>query len=298
MVNYTTDRGNMTQADAVISALASPAFVERSQVLQHCLGACAMPATVNATGRFVIDGNLEGEVVAETTAYSLSSKSEITQSGVDVTVAKHMNIWAPTVEQQRWTSETPGVHRNIGAEQGRALMASLNSTFLGLFDNFTNTKTTTASGALTMADISDARYAVEAAVMGAKSGEMHAVLDYKAINELRKEIMASTATPFSASENLDLLFRSSEVIDKSYVGSFGALKFYETSGLPTAATVLDCGCVFDPYLAFGLYIDSEGIQTESIFKGSDGMYKEVISWLFANVGIYRDYAGCQIRSAT
>ena len=299
MVSYTTDLGNMKTADAIISALASPAFVENSQVLQHCQGRCFQPATSNATVRFVIDGNLVGETVAETTAYSLSANSEITQSGVDVTVAKHVNIWAPTVEMQRWSENTPGVHQNIGAEQGRALSVSLNDTFIGLFDDFTNTHTTTASGVLTMADVHDARYTFEAAVLGAKGARAHAVLDRKAINELRKEILGSTASVYTLPENNSLLDRGAEIVDRSYVGSFGSIDFYETGGLPTAGSgALDCGLVFDPSLAFGLAIDERGIQSASKMKLSEGFYEEVASWLFANVGIYRDTAGCQLRSAT
>jgi len=298
MVNYTTDIGNMSTSDSIISAQASPAFVENSQVLQHCQGRCFQPATSNQTVKFVTDGNLVGEVLAETTAYSLSASSEITQSGVDVTVAKHVNIWAPTVEMRRWSEDTPGVHHSIGAEQGRALSLSLNASFLALFDDFVNSQTTAASGVLTMADIHDARYAYEAAVLGAKGNKAHAVLDRKGINELRKEILASSASAFSLPDNINLLDRSEEVMDASKVGSFGSIDFYETSGLPTSATILDVGLVFDPTLAFALAIDERGIQSSSKLQLAQGFYEEVGSWLFANVGVYRSNAATQMKSAT
>lgn len=298
---FETEKGNLVTADSVVSSLASPAFVENSQVLQHCLGPCFQEATTNDTVQFVIDGNLVAEVVAEAAAYTPSANTEITQSGVNVTVQKHVALWKPTVEQQRWTRTTPGAHQNIAAEQGRALSVSLNSSFQALFDDFDNIHTTTASGVLTFDDLHDARYAYESTVLGAKSGMCHAVLDRKAVNELRKELAGSAASIFNIPQNQSIFSQDIEVRDRSFVGSYGSIDVFETSGLPTVTagpSTVDVGLIFDPMLAFALVVDSEGIQTASKMQLVDGHFMEVSSWLFANVGVYRSGAGTQVRSAT
>ena len=293
---YETELGNIKTVDAVLSDLASPALVENSQVLDHVV---IQPAT-NKTVRFVIDGNLVGEVVAESTAYTPSANSEIVQSGVDCTVQKYVNIYYPTVEQMAYGMNTPGVHNNIAAEQGRALSVALNATWLSLFDDFTTSGNVSPalSGVMTLAALNDAVYAVESNLLGATSGEFHAVLDRKAVHELRKELSASEASVFTLPSEIALFTRTGQVKSKNYRGSIGAIKVYETSGLPVAAGVADVGLVFDPKLAFGLAVDPRGIQTASNMVLTAGMKAEIASWLFANVTIIRDKAGCMIASAT
>jgi hypothetical protein len=283
--------------DKILSALTWPALVENAIAIEHC---AIQEVDTHPTVDFVIDGSLTGGVASEGAAASLGAGQELTQSGVVVTVAKHVSIIKPTVEAIRFAGSAK--MQNMADAQAKALARSLDTSWIALFDDFTSTENVNPvnSGTITYSDLLGAVYQVDAGLLGAASGKYHAVLDRKAVYELKAEQAGSVVSVYNVPAEISLFNGMKDMKSKNYYGKVGVVDVYAHNGLPTAASgVADVGLVFDPSLAFALAIDKSGvIYAPDVFDASGGFITEVSAYLFANVAVFRDEAGCKIPSAT
>lgn len=284
---YETEKGNVSKADAVISTIAAPAFVETSKALAH--GTILNLPDDNSVLKFNKDGSFTAETVSESGAYTYDSGDEFSQTAVSCTAQKYVHIWKPTVEAERFSSDQIGLAK-AGKLQGEALSRKFDGTWLALFPSITNL--VTATTVLTKDDLLDAQYTVHSAMN--MDRRLHAVINRKARNAIRKELTSISASAFANPQMLDLV--NKPVMANGLVGEFCDILVFNTSGF-TATGGDDQQAVFDPEYAFGFGVDTQ-IYTRSVFTAAGGLFTEFASWMFGNACLWNDSAACELRSDT
>lgn len=240
------------------------------------------------------DGSLTAETVAESAAYTFSANSEVTQTSATATATKKMVSSKLTVEAMRFRGEDES---SIAMRQGAAIGRALDDEILALFSGFSNRITATST--LTVNDILDGIYTVLNALAAPEGETLVGVFDYKGINEVKKEIGASTGTVYANQAMSTLvreLFQDDADKPNGFVAHLGGCDLYQTDGLPTD-TGDDVALVFNPDMAIAGIYDSE-ISTWSVPKGSEGVYMEMTSWTFSDAIEWVDAAGCGVLSDT
>mgnify|MGYP007073207622 FL=1 len=233
-------------------------------------------------------GNLVAEELAESTAYSFSASSEYTESEVTSTATKFVCVSKLTIEAQKFSSVTK---EKIMMEQAAAIGRDLDDEILALTSGFSNQVTATST--LTVDDVQQAVYTVRSGTAGVSSGMLAALLDYKGVNELIKEINSSTGTIYSQAQHSTLL--GGVIAENGFAGTLPGVALYNTDGLPTSGGD-DVGLVFDPALAiFGQM--SSSIETREL-PNMTGFWDEISSAIFADFVEWNDAAGCGLLSDT
>lgn len=286
-MSYETEQGNVSKADAVISAIASPAFVESSKALAQ--GKVLEFPSNNAVLKFNKDGSFVAEITAESGTYSFDAGDEFSQTAVTCTAQKYTHIWKPTVEAERFSGDQIGLDK-AGKLSGEALARKFDSTFIAQFPSITNLVTATAD--LTKDDLLDAQYTVHSAMN--MDRRLHAMINRKARNAIRKELTSVTASAFSNLEMLSLV--NQQIQPNGLVGEFADIMIFNTSGF-TATGGDDQQCVYDPEYAFGIGVDSR-VYSRSVFKASEGFFTEVATYMFMATCIWNNTAACELRSDT
>jgi len=240
--------------------------------------------------KFRKSGSLVAETLSESTSYSYSASSELTDTSITCTAVKAVNVTKLTAEALRFGTSAANIPR-IGAEQGAALARLFDSTLFALFEGFD--QTITASATLTTAKLFDAQYTVFAGKV--PPGQLVAVLDYKGVNEVKKDMTATTASAWGNSTLLDLLGGPPQANNR--VGQIAGIDIYQTSGLAVSSSD-DVGSVFHPDLAFCCAIGGPAETNVSPFKISEGFWFEIGSHMFFDIKEYHDAAGCRLLSDT
>lgn len=293
---YETEYANLVTATDAISALMSPAFVNNS-ILMNLVYAENFPANTKVI-KLRKDGSVTAETLNESTAYTPSASSELTENGaVTLSAVKGVVVSELTVEAQRFGGSS-GDLQNIANKHGAALGRLFDASTKTLFSSLSNS--VTASTTLAKDNLLDAQYYVFSSIMGAADGmALVAVLDYKGVNEIRKEITSSTGTAFSNLELLDLVRNAGVQQNNHLAGQFAGMEIYQTSGLPTATSDTDdVGAVFHPRLCFGAGFGGEFVTKFDDPRGSNGFVTEVSSYMFYDVEIWNNTAGCKVLSNT
>lgn len=289
---YETERGNLITLANSISGYLGPAFVQASQglalVFKELLGD-SMQVTFPKLGYLV------AEDVAESTNYTYSASSELTETSVALTAVKQVQGSKLTVEAKRFGG--PRANVPFLVEQHKTAHARLFDTKLKtLFSSIATA--TTAGTILTIDNFIDARYAVVSAMKEAFSGKLVSMIDYKGATEIEKEITHTTASMFANMEELGVLGQPKA--PTGFVGNLAGVDIYQTDGLPLAnSNTDDVGCVWDPMHCFAALIDPQGFNV--VLNGpraDNGISDEQLSWIFTKVGEVNDLAGCRLLSDT
>lgn len=289
-----TELSNIITIGNAVSALMGPAFVNGSQGLSLVVTE-PFPDNTNVI-KLPIAGTLTAETVAESTDYTYSASSELTDTSVTVTAKKTVLGTKITVEAARFGAGRASLDR-IAGEHGRAHARLFDSDLKALFASIATA--VTATSVLTKDVLIDARYSVVSAMKGAFSGRLVSMLDYKGVSEIQKELTSISATAFGNMEMLGILGMPSAA--NGYAGNVLGIDIYQTDGLPLANTNTDdVGCVWDPLNCF--YAGVDGIQglnnTLKEPSAINGLSTEVLTWTFFKVAEWRDTAGVRVLSDT
>lgn len=286
---FETERGNVTRVDAEISAVAAPAFVEKSKALAHC-AKDIFPAN-NDVKRFSKDGSFVAGTLAESSPYTFDSGDEFVESSVDVTAQTYVHIYKPTVQAERFASDRANPAK-LGPKQGEALARALDATWLALISSFTSNTAIDAGAAMTKDALLDAQVAVHSALN--LDEQLHVIMSRAHRNEIRKELTNTTATAFSQSMMLQTVVQ--KISPQGFVGEFSDMLVFNTSGLPTSGGDT-LGLTFHPLYAFCMAYDPT-VYSRGQFQASGGLFTELASWMFANVAEFVDAAGVITKADT
>lgn len=287
---YETEAANFITVGSAIAEYLGPAFVQNSQLMPHVVTEVFSPNS-NVL-KFTKDGYLVAEDLAESTNYTYSASSELTETQISVTGTKRALGTKLTVEAKRFGGPRANMQRlmqKAGEAHARWFDTKVKALFSGL------SATVTASSSITKDNLLDARYTVESTMLDAFSGRLVAYLGYKAVNFLRKEVTNITASAFANRELLGILGRPGN--GRGYVGELFGIDLYQTSGLPTTGGD-DIQPVFDPMHTFGAGVDGNSGFDFSLSPPSaiNGVSEELLTWLFFGVAEINDGAGVQVRS--
>ena len=284
-----SERGNFIGVTDEISDALAAALVQKVVVLPLIYSE-DIPQGTNVK-KFRQDGSLTAATVAESTAYTFGAGSEVTQTSQTATATKKMVSSKLTDEAMRFRNED---EITIATRQGAAIGRALDDEVKALFSGFSNQ--ITATSILTVDDIFDAAYTVNAA-LAASEDTLVGVFDKKGMTEIRKEVAASSGAVYSNTAMSTLVQELLlEDVDKpaGYVAHLGGVDCYETTGLPTDSSD-DVALVFSPSNALAGIYDT-GINTWAIPKGSEGVFMEITSWTYSDAIEWVDAAGCGVLS--
>lgn len=281
-----TELSNFVTIGNAVSTLMSPAFKEASIMLNLCHTE-NFPDNTNVI-KFRKSGSLTAEALAESTAYSYSASSELTDTSVSATAAKVVAASKVTVEALRFGTGSANMER-IAQEQGRAIARMYDDDVIALFDNFATTQT--ATSVLTVDDMITAQYKVYNG--NVPVGKLAAVLEYKGAHEIRKEIQSTGGTPWSNMSMLEILNGTPQ--PNGYVGSVAGMDVYQTTGMPTGGGD-DYALVFNPQWTFAAGLG--GAFSTNVWYDPVSFLYVVSSFMFYNVVEWNDTAGCSLLSDT
>lgn len=288
--DYATELSNLTIVGNAISALMSPAFVKVSIGL-NLVHTEDFPDYTNVI-KFRKSGSLVAETLAQSTEYTFSASSEITDSSVTCTAEKAVVGSRISVEAQRFGAGQAGFER-FGDEHGAALGRLFDSSLFTLFSSVSGAVTATST--LTKDNLLEAAYSVRSSMQGAHGGvKLAGVFDYKGVNEVRKELTSISASAFS---NPSMLTLMSVPQVNGLAGEFAGIEIYEVAGLPTSGGD-DVACVFHPQLCFAAGLGGE-MKTSVTWKdASGGFLFEISSYWFYKIVEWNDTAGVRVLSDT
>lgn len=286
-MTFETELANIGHPTDVISEGISDALVQ-AVVVTPLVYAEELPAETNVK-LFRKDGSLVADKQAESAAISFSADEELTQTEVTVTATKTAVATKLTVEAQDFSRMTAD---EIAQKQGQAIARDWDDNALALISSL-STNSVTAASICTMEDLLKAAYKVRSGTAGVSRGRLAAVLDYKAVFELQKELVTSGAGSFSNDALLALLM-GGELPANGYRGTVANIDVFECNGFPTSGGD-NVQAVFDPMLAFcGMY--SSSMTTKFIEVGSGGGWTEIWTYAYDDVAIYNDAAASQLLS--
>lgn len=291
---YETEQANIITIGNAIASMVTPAFVNGSQgyalVRKEPLPADSKVVT------FPKLGYLTAETVAESTDYTYSANSELTDSSIQVTAKKSVVGAKTTVEAMRfaaWRANDSTMMTELGNAHARLFDADLKALFSSIATGVTATSTFNKNLVI------DGRYNIVASLKQAFSGTLVAMVDFKAISEIHKELTDTAASAFVNSADLGILGMPNST--NGYAGKLLGVDFYQTDGLPLAnGNTDDVGCMWDPNLCFGAAVDTQDGISNSMKDPSaiNGISKEFLTWFFFKVAEINDVAGCRLISDT
>lgn len=289
---YETERANIIQQTNVISDAISPALVQRV-VVAPLIYSEDLPATTPVK-LFRKDGYLTAEEVNESAVLAVDgAEQEVTQSSITATAVKLAAASIVTVEAERFGQLNAA---QIARYIGEAIARDWDDEVLALFSGVSGTVTCTSTAVAEK--LLDAVYTVRSSTAGVSSGMLTAVLDYKAILELRKDIITSAASVWTQPSLTSLL--AGVTATNGYVGDLPGVRLYETNGLPTSGTD-DIACVFDGALAFAS-MASPSVDVRAKWLGAGdgtrGFATEYTGHFFCDVVEWNDGAACGFLSDT
>lgn len=280
------ENANFASPTDAISALIAPSFVD-SAIMFNLVAAEDYPDNTNVL-KFRKSGTLTAANLGESTAYSYSASSELTETTVTSTGTKKFVASKLTVEALRFNSGDK--YAQIAAEQGRALARLFDDQAITLFNGFSTQ--VTATNVLTIDDFLEALASLHAGAIPA-GGRVAAVLDYKGAGELRRNIASTTGTPFVNERLIQVL--ASRPQANNYLGELAGVDVYQTSGLPLA-TADDVALVFSPDYAICTGMGGP-IETHAEYNVTLAAW-EISSHMYWDLKEYHDAAGIGLLSDT
>lgn len=268
-----------------ISAAIAPAFVDAS-VCMNLVHAETCSPDSNVI-KFRKSGSLTAATLAESTAYTYSASSELTDTSITATAVKAAVVSKLTVEAQRFGTSLASLDR-LAAEQGRALARLFDDTVIALFTGFS--QLVTATSTLTVDNLLDAQYTIFSG--GTPPGRLCFVGHYKGVNELGKVALNTNASAFTNPNFLDLIGQPKA---NNFKGSIADIDVYQTSGHATTGGD-NRQAMFHPDLAFCCALGGAFQTAISPLLISTGFWTEVGSYFFFDVKEWNDLAGVEVRS--
>lgn len=287
---FETEVGNIAKQTDVIAGIASEAFAQTESVFPLIATQQFSPNT--PVMLFPKLGKVEGGTQAESAAYSYASDDEITDSTITCTAAMKSQAQKMTIHALEFGGVYATMERAI-REGAKALQRVAASELKTLFSSVANN--VTASTTLTVANLLDARYNIESSVLSAGlSDKLVGMFDYKGVNEIRKELAATTATPYVGQVDLGILGMANAAAPK---GDLYDILIYATNGLPLA-TADDVGCVWDPSLAFCAAVQNKAYELYVTNPSASTPWFELFLTAFWDIKEWNDTAACRVLSDT
>lgn len=284
-----TEVGNFVTLGNAVASIIGPSFSEKA----IGLNLCHIETFPNNTNTIKVPkgGALVAEDLAESTAYTYSGNSELTDTATDLVAVKAVVATKLTVEAQRFGQPGAQIAR-IAREQGAALARKFDAAWLAEFASVTGS--VTADAGLTKDDILDAQYTVYSNMTGAAAGgRLVFVGDYKGVNELRKELTSISASAFANQTMISLIMGAPQA--NGLVGELAGVDVYQTSGLPTSSSD-DVACVFDPRYAFAAGLGGEFHVALEWLGAGGGFSHELSAYMFYDVELWNTEAACKVLS--
>ena len=286
---YETEYANIVKPTDALSDITGAALVQKA-VLPALVYSEDVPVGTMIK-KFVKDGYLTADVLAESTAVSFGAGNELTQSSVSATVTKYVGAAKLTAEAERFTRMTSA---EMAGKVGEAIARDIDGDIKALASSFSNT--VTATDVLTLDDIMLGDLSIRENTLNVSEGSLVFIGNNQGIYDLKKDIVQSAAAVFTQEKKTSLLDGVST--PAGYVGSaLGTYDFYVTSGMPTSSSD-DVNLLFDPRMAFAGVIDPTVNMDVQFMGASSGLYNEITGWVWANFVEWYDEAGCGILSDT
>lgn len=286
---FETELSNIAKQTDVISDAISAYLLQRAVVVPLIYSE-NLPVGTNVK-KFRKAGNLVAEALAESTAYTFSANSEITQSTITCTAAKQVVVTKLTVEANQFTSMSP---EQIANEQGAALARLLDDNVLTLFSGFTGNTAPDTGTALTVEGLMEGAYRVSSAGAPRIGANLYAVVEHKGAFEIKKQLIQSGAAIFAQASQSSLV--AGREVASGYQGSIPGVDVFSTDGIPTNSSN-DENLVFNPDIAF-CSIYGSVVTMPPVWKGSEGYWWEISSLVFSDVKEWNDGAGCRVLADT
>lgn len=283
-----TEFSNSVNPTNVVADLFSPALVKKTCMLNlmHVEG---LPEKT-MTKLHPKKGTLTAASLAESTALAINSSGELTDTSVSSTIAKSAVSSGISVEEL----EFGYIDANrIAEEQSSAMARLLDNDALALLDGFSTV--VTSSTILTVDDVMLGQYNIYNSECPEKEITLQAVLSHKGHYNIKKELIQSGASVWTNQTFLPLLQSTPQA--NCYVGSIpGIADFYATSGHATGGGDSKQG-IFHPKWA--LFADVAPAPKFVInMRGAEGLYQEIVGYLFYAVGEWNDLCGTELDSDT
>lgn len=291
-MSYESELGNLITIGNAVSSLLGESFVNGAQGLS-LIQTEPFPDNTNVV-KIPIDGILTAETVAESTDYTYSASSELTETSITCTAKKTVLGTKITVEAARFGANRARLDR-IAAKHGQAHARLFDADLKALFSSIATG--VTASTVLIKDNLIDARYNIVSAMKAAFSGKLVGMFDFKGVSEIQKELTSISASAFGNMELLGVLGMPNP--GNGYAGNVVGIDIYQTDGLPTSSSD-DVACVWDPSACFYAGVDGgEGLNnTLKDPSAINGLSTEVLTWTFFKIVEWRDTAGCRVLSDT
>lgn len=285
---YETEVGNIAKQTDVIAGIASEAFAQTESIFPLIATQQFSPNT--PVMLFPKLGKVEGGTQAESAAYSFASDDEITDSTITCTAAMKSQAQKMTIHAIEFGGVYATMERAI-KEGAKALQRVAASELKTLFSSVSTA--VTASTTLTVANLLDARYNIESSIQTAGLSEkLVGMFDYKGVNEIRKELAATTATPYVGQVDLGILGMATGPVPK---GDLFDILIFATNGLPLA-TADDVACVWDPNLAFCAGVQNKPYELYITPPASGSPWFEIFLTAFWSIKEWNDLAACRVLS--
>lgn len=272
-------------ADMVSDAL-GPAIANKVVCLQHVYAENIPVLTTKKQARK--DGAMGlGAVTGEAATYTFGTAGEINQLKVELTIAKTVIGSKLTVEAEEFGQMDL---QTVVSKQSNALSRTLDNAVKALATGFS--QNVDAGGALDVETLMDAAYLITAGNHESDGQRKVAILDPKGVNQIKKQLVQTGGTAFS---NLELLSTLTTLdTPNGFAGNLPGIDVFQVNGLPTGGGNRS-GMVINPDLAFfGMY--GTAPVTWIIPKGVEGVYYEVVSYIWNQVAEWYDGAGIEVLS--
>lgn len=283
---FETELGNLTTIGNDISALMAPAFKE-STVMLNLVTVEQFPDNTKVI-KARKSGSLTAAALSESTAYTYSASSELTDTSVTITAAKVAVNTKVTKEALRFGAGQANFER-VAAEQGRALARKFDLDATALFGSLSQAET--ATNVLIRDELLDAMQLIQAGNTPMDGVPLVFVGHAKQIGDIRKDLSNDAATPWSNLALLDILTGSPQ--PNGFVGNYAGIDCY-ISNLVAADSTDYTGAVFHPVWCFFAGVGG-AFETNVDYDVDSYLYK-IGSHMFYDVKEWNDAAGVGIVS--
>ena len=247
---------------------------------------------VGTTVKYVSkDGYLTASASGVSEAANYTTNSQYATTSIAITAIKDVVSSFVSVE----AAQFGGIDRaKIARKQGEALARRLDDEVIALFAGLS--QLVTASSVATVNDLLDCAYLIQKNTAGAFSEKPVAVLGYKAVQAIRKELIQSAASAFTLESNLSLL-GAMPVQANGFCGSLPGLDVFAAgSGFATTGGDDRQGVFLRSNTFAGVYAPAPITMEIQVGKGNPSFGFEVSSYIFHGVSEWNDLCGVEYRS--
>lgn len=286
VANVTT-LSNTWTVNRALSARAAPEFAKNVVFMPLIYMEDLPEGQATATKGFRRDGSLTASaVINEAHAAALGTVRSDTL--VDATAAKAVRVDGISVENEKFG--IAGMSSYVQS-QARALGRAVDDQGLALFTSVTNI--VDAAGALTIEHLDEAQMNILASAVPDSNKTLKFLGSTRAFRNVKTDVRSSGGAAF-ANERFLSIFNGPPQ-ENGYVGSLPGYDLYHVPSGLTAVGPQSSQCMFHPDYAFAGMID-RSVNVWMNQKGSEGVYTEILSYLFWSMVLWNDAAACEVLS--